>query len=47
VTEAAQIASGGFGFACESHVERPIRETLLFRILTVTPQILSPHMAEK
>jgi len=32
-TEAAQITFGGFGYAKEYHVERLVREALLFRIV--------------
>ncbi len=46
-TEAAQIAFGGFGYAKEYHVERLVREALLFRIVPVTPQMLLSFIAEK
>ena len=46
-TEAAQISFGGFGYAKEYHVERLVREALLFRIVPVTPQMLLSFIAEK
>lgn len=46
-TEAAQITFGGFGYAKEYHVERLVREALLFRIVPVTPQMLLSFIAEK
>lgn len=46
-TEAAQITFGGFGYAKEYHVERLVREALLFRIVPVTPQMLMSFIAEK
>ncbi|MBB05025.1 MAG: acyl-CoA dehydrogenase [Pseudooceanicola sp.] len=46
-TEVAQITFGGFGYAKEYHVERLVREALLFRIVPVTPQLLLSFIAEK
>ena len=46
-TEVAQITFGGFGYAKEYHVERLVREALLFRIVPVTPQMLLSFIAEK
>lgn len=46
-TEAAQITFGGFGYAKEYHVERLVREALLFRIVPVTPQMLLSFIGEK
>ena len=46
-TEAAQVTFGGFGYAKEYHVERLVREALLFRIVPVTPQMLLSFIAEK
>ena len=46
-TEAAQITLGGFGYAREYHVERPVREALLFRIVPVTPQMILSFIAGK
>ena len=45
--EAAQITFGGFGYAKEYHVERLVREALLFRIVPVTPQMLLSFIAQK
>ena len=46
-TEVAQMTFGGFGYAKEYHVERLVREALLFRIVPVTPQMLLSFIAEK
>ena len=46
-TEVAQMTFGGFGYAKEYHVERLVREALLFRIVPVTPQLLLSFIAEK
>jgi|TARA_R110002110_G_scaffold184778_1_gene391673 acyl-CoA dehydrogenase len=46
-TEAAQIAFGGFGYAKEYHVERLVREALLFRIVPASPQMLLSFIAGK
>ncbi|MBO6826475.1 MAG: acyl-CoA/acyl-ACP dehydrogenase [Sneathiella sp.] len=46
-TEDAHITFGGFGYAKEYHLERLVREALLFRIVPVTPQMLLSFIAEK
>ena len=46
-TDVAQMTFGGFGYAKEYHVERLVREALLFRIVPVTPQLLLSFIAEK
>jgi acyl-CoA dehydrogenase len=46
-TEAAQITFGGFGYAKEYHVERLVKEALLFRIMPVMPQMLLSFIAGK
>ena len=46
-TEVAQMTFGGFGYAKEYHVERLVREALLFRIVPGTPQMLLSFIAEK
>jgi acyl-CoA dehydrogenase len=48
--EAAQTAMftlGGYGYAKEYHVERLLREVMLFRIAPVSPQLLKCYIAEK
>jgi acyl-CoA dehydrogenase len=48
--EAAQTAMftlGGYGHAKEYHVERLLREVMLFRIAPVSPQLLKCYIAEK
>jgi acyl-CoA dehydrogenase len=46
-TQTAQMTFGGFGYAKEYHVERLVREALLFHIAPVTPQLLMSYIAEK
>lgn len=46
-TQVAQLTFGGFGYAKEYHVERLVREALLFHIVPVTPQMLMSFIAEK
>lgn len=46
-TQTAQLTFGGFGYAKEYHVERLVREALLFQIAPVTPQMLLCFIAEK
>ena len=46
-TQTAQLTFGGFGYAKEYHVERLVREALLFHIAPVTPQLLMSFIAEK
>ncbi len=46
-TQVAQMTFGGFGYAKEYHVERLVREALLFHIVPVTPQMLMSFIAEK
>ena len=48
--EAAQTAvftHGGYGYAKEFHVERLMREVMLFRIAPVSPQLIKCFIAEK
>ena len=46
-TQTAQMTFGGFGYAKEYHVERLVREALLFHIVPVTPHMLMSFIAEK
>ncbi|MCB2132173.1 MAG: acyl-CoA/acyl-ACP dehydrogenase [Rhodobacteraceae bacterium] len=46
-TQVAQLTFGGFGYAKEYHVERLVREALLFHIVPVTPHMLMSFIAEK
>lgn len=46
-TQTAQMTFGGFGYAKEYHVERLVREALLFHIAPVTPNMLLSFIAEK
>ena len=46
-TQGAQMTFGGFGYAKEYHVERLVREALLFHIVPVTPNMLLSYIAEK
>ncbi|MBV1866602.1 MAG: acyl-CoA/acyl-ACP dehydrogenase [Marinosulfonomonas sp.] len=46
-TQTAQLTFGGFGYAKEYHVERLVREALLFKIVPITPQLLLSFIAEK
>jgi len=45
-TQAAQLTFGGFGYAKEYHVERLVREALLFHIVPITPQMMLSFIAE-
>jgi acyl-CoA dehydrogenase len=45
-TQTAQLTFGGFGYAKEYHVERLVREAILFRIAPVTPQLVLSFIAE-
>lgn len=45
-TQTAQLTFGGFGYAKEYHVERLVREAILFRIAPITPQLLLSFIAE-
>ncbi|WP_456390654.1 acyl-CoA dehydrogenase family protein [Profundibacter sp.] len=45
-TQTAQLTFGGFGYAKEYHVERLVREAILFRIAPVTPQLILSFIAE-
>jgi len=45
--ETAVITHGGFGYAREYHVERLLREAMLFKIAPVTPQLILSFIAEK
>ena len=45
-TQIAQLTFGGFGYAKEYHVERLVREAILFRIAPVTPQLVLSFIAE-
>ncbi|MBC7132868.1 MAG: acyl-CoA/acyl-ACP dehydrogenase [Roseovarius sp.] len=46
-TQTAQLTFGGFGYAKEYHVERLVREAILFRIAPVTPQLILSFIAER
>ena len=46
-TQTAQMTFGGYGYAKEYHVERLVREALLFHIVPVTPHMLMSFIAEK
>ncbi len=46
-TQTAQLTFGGFGYAKEYHVERLVREAILFNIAPVTPQLMLSFIAEK
>jgi acyl-CoA dehydrogenase len=45
--EAAVLTHGGFGYAKEYHVERFMREAMLYRIAPVSQQLILCHIAEK
>lgn len=45
-TQTAQLTFGGFGYAKEYHVERLVREAILFRLAPVTPQLILSFIAE-
>ena len=45
--ENAVMTHGGFGYAKEYHVERFLREDVLFKIIPVTPQLMLSYIAEK
>lgn len=46
-TQDAQLTFGGFGYAKEYHIERLVREAILFHIVPVTPQLMLSFIAEK
>lgn len=46
-TQTEQMTFGSFGYAKEYHVERLVREALLFHIVPVTPQMLMSFVVEK
>ncbi len=46
-TQTAQMTFGGFGYAKEYHIERLVREALLFHIVPVTPHLMLSFIAEK
>lgn len=45
--QTAVITHGGYGYAKEFHVERLMREVMLFRLAPVTPQLIKCFVAEK
>ena len=45
--ETSMLTLGGFGYAKEFHIERLLREVMLFRIAPVSPQLLKCYIAEK
>jgi len=45
--ERAMMTHGGFGYACEYHVERYFREIQIARIAPVTPHLILCYIAEK
>jgi acyl-CoA dehydrogenase len=45
--ERAMLTHGGFGYACEYHVERYFREIQIARIAPVTPHLILCYIAEK
>jgi acyl-CoA dehydrogenase len=45
--ETAVLTHGGFGYACEYHVERYFREIQIARIAPVSPQLILSHIAER
>ncbi len=45
--ENAVLTHGGFGYSREYHVERLLREAMLFKIIPVTPQLMLSYIAEK
>lgn len=46
-TETSVFVHGGYGYAKEYHVERLMREVMLFRIAPVSPQLIKCFIAEK
>jgi len=46
-TQTAQLTFGGFGYAKEYHVERLVREAILFKIAPVTPHLILSFIAER
>jgi acyl-CoA dehydrogenase len=45
--ENAVLTHGGFGYAKEYHVERLMREIMIFRIAPISPQLVLCNIAEK
>lgn len=45
--QTAVITHGGYGYAKEFHVERLMREVMLFRLAPVSPQLIKCFVAEK
>jgi acyl-CoA dehydrogenase len=45
--ETAVLTHGGYGYAKEFHVERLFRESMLFRIAPISPQLIKCFIAEK
>ncbi len=45
--ETAVLTHGGYGYAKEYHVERLFRESMLFRIAPISPQLIKCFIAEK
>ncbi len=45
--QTAVLTHGGFGYAKEYHVERLFRESMLFRIAPISPQLIKCFIAEK
>lgn len=45
--ETAVFTHGGYGYAKEFHVERLLREVMLFRLAPVSPQLIKCFIAEK
>jgi len=45
--ENAVLTHGGFGYSKEYHVERLLREAMLFKIVPVTPHLILSFIAEK
>jgi acyl-CoA dehydrogenase len=46
-TQTAMFTHGGYGYAKEFHVERLMREVMLFRLAPVSPQLIKCFIAEK
>ncbi len=46
-TQTAQMTFGGFGYAKEYHIERLVREAILFHIVPITPHMMLSFIAEK
>ena len=45
--QTAVLTHGGYGYAKEYHVERLFRESMLFRIAPISPQLIKCFIAEK